>query len=320
MNTQPKHAELQNLVSRFPDAHVGVVGDVMLDIFTRGTVHRISPEAPVPVVLMDSELQMPGGAGNVAMGIAKYGAQVDLFGAIGEDISGEMVRRLFHEGTVSEHLVQLSNHRTTVKHRIIAEERHMLRVDWEKVRPISEDEAHEQIKRISECIPTWDAVVIADYAKGFMTESFIHELLKLTQEYSLPVIVDTKPSQFGFYQQVSLLTPNLHEACSVSGSDNVRTAGALLQEMCGSPVLITQSEHGMTLFVEGDEPYHVPATATTVVDVSGAGDTVAVTTLLALASGATLQQAVILANTAAGIVVAKPGTSYVTTDELRENI
>ena len=318
MITQSK-SELLKFVSDFPKAHVGVVGDVMLDIFTRGTVHRLSPEAPVPVVLMESELQMPGGAGNVAMGIAQYGARVDLFGVVGEDISGEALRRLLYVGKVSEHLMLLPSHRTTVKHRIIAEERHLLRVDWEVVRPISEEEALAQVRSISEYVSTWDAMVISDYAKGFMTEFFVLELLKLAQKNSLPVIVDTKPSQFAFYKKVTLLTPNLSEALSITEKGDVLSAGVCLQEICESSVLITQGDKGMTLFEKG-EPYHIPATATNVIDVSGAGDTVAVTALLAIASGATLQQAAVLANSAASIVVGKPGTSYVTSEELCDSL
>ena len=323
MTTHTSATDLKKFVTRFPDMRVGVVGDVMLDIFTRGTVHRLSPEAPVPVVLMESELQMPGGAANVAIGIRELGAHAELFGVVGTDRSGHALKDLLQVNAIDEHLTAIDHRRTTVKHRILAEERHLLRVDWEETDAITDEIVSTELQHIEERIGNWDALVIPDYAKGYMTEYFVTKLLQLARDHSLPVIVDMKPSQFSLYKDVALITPNFHEASSIAETEDVHEAGNLLVSLSNSPVLITQGENGMTLFADktgSGHMSHLPAKARNVVDVSGAGDTVAATMTLAIAAGATLQDAMIIANEAAAIAVGKPGTSPVTQNELLESL
>lgn len=317
MNNRTNSERLRHIVESFSTLRVGVIGDVMLDIFTRGSADRISPEAPVPIVLMESELEMPGGAGNVARGVSTLGAEVDLVGVRGDDRAGQALTSLLHSANVADYLITDAGRRTTVKHRVITQNEHLLRIDWETTTDVPSEVTRALIEQIAALTKDWDAIIIADYAKGVITEPFVQEVLRLAAEEGIIVTVDTKPSNFKYFKNVRLMSPNHKEAAIISGIEDVHSAGKHLVQASNSAVLITQGASGMTLF-EGEDVLFEPAQAIEVIDVSGAGDTVSVAVTLALAAGATAAEALVIASSAAAIVVSQPGTTAVSTEELIE--
>ncbi|MBI5405848.1 bifunctional hydroxymethylpyrimidine kinase/phosphomethylpyrimidine kinase [Candidatus Kaiserbacteria bacterium] len=308
---------LRALLSSFPKKRIGVAGDVMLDIFSRGRSERLSPEAPVPVVISESEQYIPGGAANAACNVRALGGAVDVFGVVGDDERGRMLISMVQELGIDAHILIDAKRPTTTKQRIVAANRHLLRIDWESVEPISEDAARAEALRIVERMSQWDALIIADYAKGYLTEGMIRTVMDAARARSLPVIVDTKPSHVQFFGMAHLFTPNLKEACAMAGCEDVIEAGRSLAVRLQTPTLITRGPDGMTLF-DAEGTHHLPTRATEVVDVSGAGDTVVAAAALAIASGATLVEAMELANIAAAIAIGKAGTSTVSVSDLQK--
>ena len=314
---------LNRLIPRFARAKILVMGDLMLDEFVWGKVSRISPEAPVPVVWVQSESLMPGGAANVANNIHALGGQVTLLGVVGEDRWGgqllaELTGRKMDTGAI------LTTHRpTTVKTRVIAHHQQVVRVDREQREPLPAGTMDRLIEAMRVRIDEVDAVVIEDYGKGVITRQLLEATIPLARKQRKIVTVDPKQEHFDLYRRVTALTPNLAEAGEAVGREldsdvDVRKAGEeILRRLECDGLLITLGENGMCLFEQGARRVQIPTVAQEVFDVAGAGDTVIATFTLALASGATMEQAARLANAAAGIVVGKLGVAVVSPQELR---
>ncbi len=298
-------------------ARVLVVGDVMLDRYWFGAVERISPEAPVPVVRVSREEERLGGAANVALNAKTLGAQVTLLTVVGADEAAARLRTLLERQGVRTLLGEDAALQTIVKLRIIGRSQQLLRADFES------EPTHEVLAQMTgdfeRALPDHDLVLFSDYGKGGLAH--IPRMIELARAAGKPVLVDPKGSDYRRYAGADLLTPNRAEMAQVvgawSGEADLRArADALRAELGLGAVLVTRSEEGMSLFDATDTPLHVPAQAREVFDVTGAGDTVIATMAVLVAAGATLREAVPLANRAGGIVVGRFGTASVTFDEL----
>jgi len=316
-------SKLKTAISSFNNARVLVIGDVMLDEFIWGRVDRISPEAPVPVVWMDEESFVPGGASNVANNIAALGGKVSIAGIIGKDERGNILKDKLGEGGVdTSGIIKDLSRPTILKTRVIAHKQQVVRIDRENTAPLAKRLLSKMIDIIREKINDVDAVIIEDYGKGVINSELLRACIPLARRKKKIITVDPKDDHFSFYKGVDAITPNHKEASFASGVNitNKKTlnqAGiTLLNKLKCSTVLITLGEKGMSLFKESSKPVHIPTLAQDVFDVSGAGDTVVGTFSLSLASGATSLQAAHIANCAAGIVVGKVGINVVTQDEL----
>ena len=301
----------------FSSARVLIAGDVMLDRYWQGSTARISPEAPVPVVRVESNEERPGGAGNVALNVAALGPQVTLAGLVGNDEAATALQRLLTEARVECLLERLSGCATVTKLRVLSRHQQLLRLDFEGGfhEPDALALAQQVIRRLPEC----DALVLSDYGKG--TLSAIPEIIAAARKTGQPVLVDPKGRNFEPYRGASLMTPNLSEFEAVVGhcadeDDLVRKGEALRRALALSALVITRSERGMTLLREGQPALHLSAQAREVFDVTGAGDTVIAAFAAALAAGADMATAARLANLAAGIVVGKLGAASVSVAEL----
>ena len=311
------------------DQTVLCVGDLMLDEFVYGEVSRISPEAPAPVIAVQrSEINI-GGAGNVARNIAALGAKCIFVGLVGEDDAGVTLKNaLAQESLIETLLVADSSRPTTRKVRFVSEHfaTHMLRADWELAAPASAAIEKQLIDTILPQLARVDIVLLSDYAKGVLTARVIRNVIDAAKKLGKRVIVDPKSANFAIYRGATLLTPNRKEFAEATRSRadsdiNIATAAqeAMILADCAA-MLVTQSEHGMTLVPRDGEPIHVPALPVKVRDVSGAGDTVAAVLALTLAANADWETALRMANAAAGVAVGKKGTATVTPAELRRKI
>lgn len=311
------------LIERFARTKVLIIGDVMLDRYWWGDVTRISPEAPVPVVRLQKDTYVPGGAANVAMNSAGLGAHTILVGLIGGDPDAARLRdELGAAGVSGGHLTISDDRPTNVKTRIIAHSQQVVRVDREITSPLSAAETSCVIDSIVRAMDDADVVLISDYAKGLLSAEVLAHIFTCSKKAQKQIVVDPKGKDYGKYRGAAILTPNRKEAaeaCNLEpeSDDLVETAGRmLLDQLELDAILITESEHGMTLFERGKGSRHYEAASKEVYDVTGAGDTVAATLAVALASGASFQEASRLANIAAGIVVQQIGTASITIDKL----
>ncbi len=312
--------KLVELVNNFKGKKIGVIGDLMLDHFIWGDVERISPEAPIPVVLAHKESFIPGGAGNTASNIAALGGKVFLVGLAGKDEAGKKLISEFQKIDVDTSGVLISSQKPTIqKIRIVARGQQVVRVDKENTEYISKDIEKKLISFILPNIKEWDGIVVSDYAKGVITKNFAQTLVKLAVKHKKPIICDVKPKHAPYFKNATLLSPNHKECLEIAGVEDERQAGKIIQKQFNCSVLLTQGARGVTLF-GNKEIKHFPAMAKEVFDVSGAGDTTVAVATLALASGANLEQASIIANHAAGIVVGKLGTAVVFPQELKQNL
>ncbi|QJE74052.1 D-glycero-beta-D-manno-heptose-7-phosphate kinase [Aerophototrophica crusticola] len=316
-------SDLSSLVDALPKARVLVVGDVMLDRFTYGKVERISPEAPIPVLRVEREAAMLGGAGNVANNLAALGARATLLSVVGEDAAGaELSRLLTATLGQADGLVVEAGRQTTTKVRFIAGSQQLLRADQETVASIADGSAGKLIQKADALLRDAAVLVLSDYGKGVLTDELTSMLIALARRHGKPVLVDPKGSDYGRYRGATAVTPNRKELAqatglSVTGDSAVAAACRLVMDRAGiGAVVATRSEEGMSV-VTADGATHLRAEAREVFDVSGAGDTVMATLAAALAVGADLPAAARLANAAAGIVVGKVGTAVVRPEELR---
>jgi rfaE bifunctional protein kinase chain/domain len=316
---------ITRLLKSFTGKRVAVVGDVMLDRYFWGSVHRISPEAPVPVVEVESESLRLGGAANVAHNIRSLGGEPLLVGLVGDDHPGEQFREMLAEMRLSpEGIVTDAGRPTTIKTRVIAAGQHVVRVDNESKQDAPEDLERRLIDAVRGKIHTLDAILIEDYNKGVVTRGVIRDLTALALKHDKVITVDPKFNNFLEYREVTLFKPNRREVEEVLGGRlgseaEVEAAGRqLLEALKARNVLLTRGAGGMALFEADGAVTHIPSTAVNVQDVSGAGDTVISTLTLALASGVGARQACMLANCAAGIVVASVGIVPITQGELAE--
>ncbi|MBP1636743.1 MAG: hldE 1 [Acidobacteria bacterium] len=318
---------LQPALDRFAGAAVLIVGDVMLDQFVIGSVSRISPEAPVPVVAYQRDEQRVGGAANVANNVRALGGRAELVGLTGADAAGQRLRDLLDGlGMGAAGLVRDPSRRTTTKLRVVTDRNQQVaRIDYEtdaEAAGAIEQSLAIQAERL---VQRADVVVVSDYLKGAVTRMVVARIVAAGRARSIPVLVDPKIPHLDYYAGASLITPNHHEAevathLRIRGDeDAVRAAEVFRERARCERVLITRGEHGMCL-LDGETARHFPAVAREVADVTGAGDTVIATIALGLAAGASLDEACELANHAAGIVVGRFGPAAVTRAELAESL
>lgn len=320
-NLSPNRVD--EMLSTIRNRRVVVLGDVMLDEFVWGDVTRISPEAPVPVVDVRRESIHLGGAANVLANLISLGARSTIIGVVGDDAGGERLRdNLNSLGAGLDSLVIDKSRPSTLKTRIIAHNQLVVRADRERRNPVSAEIEDEIISHVKVALTDADAFVISDYDKGVITPRILAEVLPFAYE-RLPVLVDPKLRNFNSYRPATLVTPNHHEAMRMTNTeddsnDGLYQAAKAIQSRLGcDAVLITCGDRGMMLLGDDDQPAYVRTAAREVYDVTGAGDTVIATLGAGLAVGATMLEAAMLANQAAGIVVGKVGTATANADELR---
>ncbi|MCJ8342674.1 MAG: D-glycero-beta-D-manno-heptose-7-phosphate kinase [Cetobacterium sp.] len=313
---------LEQILDCFGKVKVAVVGDMMLDDYIIGTVDRISPEAPVPVVSVKKERFVLGGAANVVNNLATLGAKTLCFGVIGDDSDGDRLLNVFREKNIDvTGVIRVEDRPTIVKRRIIAGTQQLLRLDWEDASNIRKEIEDLLLNKIKEHIDEIDAFILSDYDKGVLTPRVAKEIIEMAQGKNIIVTVDPKPKNAQNYIGATSMTPNRKEAMECLGkgkdTDILEIGKELKEKLSLTNLLLTRSEEGMSLF--GNEKIeNIPTYAKEVYDVTGAGDTVISVYTLAGASGMEWYEAAKLANTAAGVVVGKMGTSTVTKEEILE--
>jgi rfaE bifunctional protein kinase chain/domain len=319
--------ELITLIPKLKNARIMVIGDLMVDEYIWGSVSRISPEAPVPVVSVTSESLRLGGAGNVINNIHTLGGKVLLGGVVGNDEMGRKVTQDLHKmGVDLRGVVVESDWITTVKTRIIAHHQQVVRYDREVVRAIRPEALKRILAALEERIPELDAVLISDYGKGVVCPELVEPVRSLTLGAGKILTVDPKVKNLPLFQKVTVITPNHHEAGQATGrwiqteEDLVSVGRQLLGQLQAKSVLITRGEKGMTLFQDTGDITHIPTMAKEVFDVTGAGDTVISVLTMALAAGADMKQAAALSNYAAGIVVGEVGTATLKSSDLEDAV
>ena len=332
-----------NIINKFHGKRLLVVGDLVLDQYIKGSVSRISPEAPVPIVLQEESFYTPGGAANVAGNLSSLGAHVTLAGKIGDDIEGAILKRELARRHIHARGIFTDNAMGTIfKTRIIAGHQQVVRLDRENPLPADPDAVkHNKILPfLRRNFRHYEAVVISDYGKGMVDMGLVAEIHALGLKYKIPVVVDPKLEDLRAYGQATCITPNKKEAetalkamseetrkafgiCSVrlDKKEEIEKNGRGLLAYLGiDSLLITLGEHGMYLFEHNKEPFPIPTRAREVFDVSGAGDTVIAVFALGLAAGADKRHAADIANYAAGVVVGKMGAVAVELNELKQAV
>ena len=310
-------------LDRLSDYRVAVIGDVMLDCYMSGSVSRISPEAPVPVLRVTDETAVPGGAANVAANLASLGLNVNLIGLAGQDSArDELVGLLGAIGAIDcSGIAAVPGRRTTRKLRVIGAHQQIVRVDHEDVFPCADHIEADFLTAMEHAIGASDIVILSDYGKGVCSDRAIRAVIDRASALDKKVLVDPKRTDLSVYRGAFLITPNRKELSDATGlpcetDEEAAAAAARAQEMCGAHLLLTRSEKGMSFYPLDAVPMHVPTVAQDVFDVSGAGDTVVAVLAAALAADMPIHDAMRMANHAAGIVVSKLGTASVTRDEL----
>jgi len=312
--------ELMNILNTFPNKKILIIGDVILDKYTEGIVERVSPEAPVPVLRVNKEGYIPGGAGNAAANAKSLSAEVHLFGFIGHDSNGEELKKILESRGINCYFEK--NSLTIMKERIIGkssgQQQQMVRIDREE---ISDKFFSSSINKLLELAEKSDRIIISDYAKGSITP----ELMNHLANYKSKIILDPKPANKNFksiYKNVFLMTPNRKEAFEMSGYDNVREAGEHLRKEFNSNILITLGKDGMVLFPIEEQPIHIKTTPQESFEETGAGDTAIASLTLSLYDNSTqsIVSAAKLANYAAGITIKHLGNYCPTIEELRQEI
>jgi D-beta-D-heptose 7-phosphate kinase/D-beta-D-heptose 1-phosphate adenosyltransferase len=317
------NAAIARAVAAFAGKRVLVAGDLMLDRYWQGEVDRISPEAPVPIVRKTGAFGVPGGAANTACNVAALGARVTLFGVTGQDEAGAELRRVLSKrGIDCSHISTVASRPTTVKLRIVAHDRQIARIDEEDTAPIDSILGEEVVRHAARIMPRVDAVLVSDYAKGFVTASVARALVAAAQRHGKPVVIDPKGSDIERYRGATVLKPNRSELAVLTGlpashhEETMQAARQLLRVAAASAIVVTEGKDGMTLLRPDTPEEHFPSFAREVYDVTGAGDTALATLAVALAAGAALSDAVWLANLAAGLAVGESGTATISREKL----
>lgn len=317
-----KLKRLNEILEGFNRVKIAVVGDMMLDEYLIGKVNRISPEAPVPVVNIEEERFVLGGASNVANNLCMLEGNVLVYGVIGEDTNGDkFLTELKNKNIDCSGIVKDNSRPTIIKSRVLSQGQQLLRLDWEKDTNISEEIQNKIIENITKNIENIDAILLSDYNKGVLTKYVSEEIIKLAKKHNKKVLVDPKPQNFKNYVGATSMTPNRKEILDYFGmkrfnSENeiAETMSKLKEELQLENVVLTRSEEGVSLFEK--EHKRIPTVAREVYDVTGAGDTFISTFLLSLCAGANLYESGVIANMASGIVVAKIGTATATKEEI----
>jgi len=322
-NNSMNFQRAQSILEQFSGCRLVVLGDLMLDEFIWGEVRRISPEAPVPVVEVKRETWHLGGAGNVVSNLIDLGAQAMPIGIIGDDEAGRLLQKRFSEQkTNTDGLIVDQSRPTTRKSRIVAHSQQMVRADRENRTPIDSSIEEKVIAAFNSALASADAIIISDYDKGLLTPRLLETVIAETKAQEKFICLDPKIRNFSSYRKVDVITPNQLEAerasgIEITGDDSLLAAAHLIRDRldCGN-VLITRGEYGMSLLDAEDRLTQIPTVAREVFDVTGAGDTVIATLALAMAAGAGIVEAAIIANHAAGLVVGKVGTATISRADL----
>ncbi|WP_457553405.1 D-glycero-beta-D-manno-heptose-7-phosphate kinase [Desulfobacula sp.] len=311
-------------IDAFKNVTAFVIGDLMIDEYLWGSVDRISPEAPVPVVCVKKENHTLGGAGNVIHNLVAMGANVMAIGTAGTGKAGQMIfEKLEHLGIETDGIISEPQRPTTRKTRVIASNQQVLRIDREIKRNINGNTLAKLVKIIEKKILRANLIILSDYDKGLLTRELIQRTVKLAKQHNVLTLADPKSLDFSKYENVSILTPNKKEASlathmEIRSQKDLFAAGhKIMDQVKLERLLITCGKDGMALFESNKDPYVIESKARQIFDVSGAGDTAISFLGLGLAIGATFKDSAMVANTAAGIVVAKVGTATVSIDELR---
>lgn len=316
--------DLTKIIDKFYTSNILVAGDLMLDKFVYGDASRISPEAPVPVVLVEREVYVPGGAANTANNIASLNGKVYLAGIVGNDNAADFLLERLRIAGINDGGILKVNRQTTVKERIIAYKQQVVRLDYECTEDITNDVEKSLVSRIEEQISKTDIIVLCDYAKGLFTKGLTYDIANLAVKNRKKIIVAPKPKNAYLFRGCDFISINSHEAEEISklrySKNNLDyLAEKIISELNCQNVLITCGADGMFI-ASSTYKKHIPTKAKEVYDVTGAGDTVAASLALALASGASFEDAALISNYSAGIVVGKIGTATLTKDELIEAI
>lgn len=315
----------QQILDAARGVRVLVVGDIMLDVYLRGSASRISPEAPVPVVHVTEEWRAVGGAANVAANVVALGAACELIGCIGSDHAGEdLLEEVRQQGIGADGLVRTEGRPTTVKTRIMARHQQVARYDRETESELSDEACAALIDRVRAELPSADALVLEDYNKGLLTKPVIAGLLAAAREAGRPVIVDPKSRHFYDFRGATVFKPNQPELAAALRApvhpEDPEWLEEVRQQLGCEHLLVTLGEDGLALLTADGDHVRVPTVARSVYDVSGAGDTVTAVLAVALATGASITEAAVLANHAAGIEVGKAGVTTVSPRELLETL
>ncbi|MCB1188981.1 MAG: D-glycero-beta-D-manno-heptose-7-phosphate kinase [Leptospiraceae bacterium] len=323
---QLKKEYFEKALDRLKSLKIVVIGDIMLDEYLIGSVYRISPEAPVPVVLIKEENLTLGGSGNVIKNLNAIAVKSSVFGKAGKDSKLALLKTLLMTENMEEedvHILECDGIPTTVKTRIIATHQQVCRVDREKIMPITETEEASILNTLKEKILQSDALIISDYDKGYLTKTFISSIIKMAKDHQKFIAIDPQVSHFFYYNNASILTPNHHEAGSALGKklhtdEEVENAcKEITNRLSTDSMMITRGEKGITIYIKNIEKiYHIPTIAREVFDVTGAGDTVISIYTAFRVAGLSEYEAAIVANAGAGVVVQKLGSSTVTVEEL----
>ena len=330
MSNTLSQRRVRDILSAAAKTRILVLGDVMLDQFIWGSVSRISPEAPVPVVDFNRESFMPGGAANVARNLTAFHIPTDLFGAVGCDTAATELKRLLAAQRVGcAGLVSCETRPTSMKTRIVAHQQQVVRIDRENRDGLDDRLTRRLLGLFRKQLPRAAAVIVGDYGKGVVTQPLLNELKTLCRERGVWLSLDPKPVHNLNLSNLSLITPNRKEAFELANLDDdtrnedpladanlMLVAERLLKEIRPAVLLITLGELGLLLCQRGQKPFHIPTVAQEIFDVSGAGDTVIATFTLAIAAGASPLEAAVISNHAAGIVVGKVGTATTSPEEL----
>lgn len=298
----------EKLLNSSKNKKILVIGDLMLDRYILGSVDRISPEAPVPVILIEKETLTPGGAGNVASNITALGSKAYILGIVGkDDTAKQLIKELKKRDIDTSCIINTKSRPTTQKIRVVANGQQLIRLDIENTEKIDTKFEKLVIGLMVKKIKDSDALIISDYAKGFITKNLAGKIISLSKKYKKKVIGDIKPKNSSHFRNIDVITPNEKEALEMSKKNSASEAGKFLQKNLNCNVLITMGAKGLMLF-EKNISYNFPAQSKEVFSVTGAGDTVTAVFTLCLTAGITLQNAAVIANCAAGIVVSKMGT------------
>lgn len=318
---------LKDYVDKFPRTRVLVIGDIIMDEYIWGDVSRISPEAPVPVVDVQQETKMLGGAANVINNISELGGKSTLCGVIGDDDTGEEIIDFIKDlGSDTEGIIIQDDRPTSIKTRIVAHNQQVVRFDREIRKDINPEAIEKLLQYIKNNRDELDAILVADYGKGVISGELMKGLRDFVLDSGIILAVDPKTDNFEYYQGMDIITPNHHEAgafCHFEINDKkslIKAGSYMLKELNCRSILITQGKDGMSLFEKNGDISHVPSVGRKVFDVTGAGDTVISTMTLGLAAGMDMKSAAIISNFAAGIVVGEVGTSTVKAEVLKRAI
>ncbi|MEZ5338310.1 MAG: PfkB family carbohydrate kinase [bacterium] len=319
-----EHSQIRTALAAFPEARIGVLGDLMADRFIYGRASRISPEAPVPVVHITHRTTQPGGAANVGNNVLSMGGRLSLFGVLGDDEAGEEIRTMLSErGAEMQGVVSISGRPSTVKTRVVAQNQQVVRYDEETTSDIPNETRNELLQRVIEALPELDILLLSDYAKGVLTEDLVPRLIAAAQQAGVQVVVDPKPGNIGRYQGADLVKPNMSEALALFGQDgsgqrrDMHGVCSQVRELAGArQVIVTAGQEGMHVLDAGGHYRHLPGLPREVFDVAGAGDSTLAAIAMALAGGADLFIAARIGNLAGSIAVGHLGVTAVRLEEM----